>query len=273
MKRIWALLLAAALLLSMTPVTAEEEMGEAVFEGVVELEEGAELTEDELPAPFTDWVPDRKPIGPDDRVTVDSREYPYCAVAYLEASAPCGCSWTGTGFMVGPSGLVTAGHCLFCEEHNQNIDRLTLYFGYKAAGTYAYKYNDGTSYWYHYDQSSGSDDLDYGYVKLRSRMGDKVGWFGMSARSDSDINSQYFYAAGYKNGVIKRDYDRAKVINPHEISHTIDTEPGYSGCPIYTPDFYVVAINVAHDIYREVNYGCRVTSDMIREMRSKGMFD
>ncbi len=272
MKRFWAII-AVLLLLPLFSVSAEEEGNKAVLGGVLNYGGEDESTETLVHEAFIPDDAEKKPIGTDDRVSVNEREYPYRAIAYIEAHAPCGCNWTGTGFLVGPSGLMTAGHVLYCEEHDCSVDQLTLYFGYKSSKNYLYKYTKGTTYWYNDSGKSSSEEYDYGYIKLKERVGDKMGWFGVSARSDENTDVKVCYAAGYRNGVLKTDYDWVYVNTPYQIKHTIDTEPGYSGCPIFDGDYYAIAINVAHSITLEYNYGCRITSWLVKTMRSDGIFD
>ena len=215
MKRMFAAALALAVCLSALCVFADDEgFGEAVLgEGPVMPEEGdfAEASS----SPFVPEGAEKRIVYSDDRVSVDVRAYPYRAIAYIETHARCGCRNTGTGFMVGPSGLITAGHVLYCAKHDSTVDGMTLYFGYRSNKNYVYRYNKGTTYWYNYTDRPGSEEYDYGYVKLQERVGDRVGWFGVSVLGDEDCDAEVFYAAGYRHGVLKQDYDFAYVSSPY----------------------------------------------------------
>lgn len=124
------------------------------------------------PNPFNRMV-----IGSDDRVTIrDTSAFPYSAIAYMKVHARCGCNWNCTRFMVGPKGMITGAHCLVCSTHHKTADTITFYFGYRSKKKYFYKYNGSFHYWYGTDFSdSGYDsEWDYGYIKLKKRVGDKT---------------------------------------------------------------------------------------------------
>ncbi len=268
MKRIWVLLLAMTMLLSLIPAMAEEAAGNATPGEPVEVPAG-DAAEEEARTPNCPFVQERKIIGYDDRVSVNPREYPYCAIALFRASASCGCVWEATGFMVGPSGLVTAGDCLLCPTHGKQANALEMYFGYKSSDSYAYKYNGACTYWYSLDLSNG---IDYGYIKLQERVGDKVGWFGMCAYSDADIQRSAFYGAGYRDGVLRMDHDWAKA-NGNLVAHTLDMVAGNCGCPIFDEGYYAIGIQIGESATQAVNYAARITGAMLREMDSVGLFD
>ncbi len=275
MKRFMALLTAAFLCIPLCAGNAEGAENTAVFGGNPEMAETAagDQADGAAQKPFIPEGVEKKIIDSDDRYSADVRQYPFCAVAYIEVRGTCGCSWTGTGFMVGPSGMMTAGHVMQCKEHGNDAAALTFYFGYQSERNYVLKYEKGATYWYNFTRNSGSEEYDYAYIKLQERVGDSVGWFGMNALPDTELDGMPFYAAGYRFGELKADYDWVHVVTPYQVSHTIDTEPGYSGCPIYDSHYYAVAINTAHsDVFPE-NYGCRITGRMINDMRSKGLFD
>lgn len=274
LKRFLAVLLMIALLVSLCAVQAEEEeSGEAVLVGELIHQEGDDESTEFIQEPFDPYISARKPIGTDDRYSVNVKTYPYRAIAYIQAHYGCGCDSTGTGFLVGPSGLMTAGHVVYCTKHERPADRFTIYFGYSSSRNYLYKYTKPTTYWYNYSHNPYSEEFDYAYIKLQERVGDSMGWFGVSARSDSRLDAAVMYAAGYRQGELKADYDWIYVATPYELKHTIDTEPGYSGCPIFTDDYMAVAINVSHDRYLDYNYGCRITNWLVNSMRANGIFD
>lgn len=293
MKRMFAFLLAMMMLLSLTPAIAEEEpAGIATPAMDMSLEEAAELgllSSETLPEialePFAPDTLDKAIIGTDDRIAVSNTSaYPYSAIAYLEVEGRCGCSWTASGFMVSKDCLMTGAHCVLCKEHNQTAGYITMYFGYKSGKNYMLKYDGETNYWYGTRVfENGKDgvtnsDWDYAFIKLRQPVGETTGWFGLSARSDSELtNGTWFEVAGYRDRVLMKDWGTANIRSQYTISHNGDTLPGYSGCPVFTSDYYVVAINVAHvtDLsgVGKYNIARRISSDLINEMRSLGMFD
>ncbi|MBQ7371716.1 MAG: trypsin-like peptidase domain-containing protein, partial [Blautia sp.] len=222
-------------------------------------------------------------VGTDDRIIIsDPSRYPYSAIAYMDVHARCGCTWTGTGFMVGPSGMLTASHCLVCTQHGQTADIIDYYFGLQPNGSYYYKYSNEFTYWYGTNFSVGDGtygytdqnmEWDYGYIKLQERVGDTTGWFGLSAKDDFTLDGSYYEVAGYRDWQLKSDINLLTVSNSNLVTHLADTQPGNSGGPIFDFDNYAVAINVAENNTLSYNVGRRITSSLINEMRSHGLFE
>ena len=269
MKKWTAVLAALCLLFAFTGALAESNEGEVRV--ITPVDE--EMTEAISIAPYVPENLDKAVIGSDDRITINNpSQYPYSAIAYMEAEGHCGCEWTGSAFMVSPSWLMTAGHCLYCTDHNEWAKTIDFYFGYKSRKNCYYRYEGRWTAWVSNAVVSGGNysQDDYGYVKLEKRVGDKTGWFGMRMLSDSEISYSWYNVVGYRHGVIKRDYGMATVKNSKQIDHNADTEGGYSGCPIFDDDYYAVAINTSHYIDESANIGRRITSALLSEMRSEG---
>lgn len=280
------LLLLLALLTLPCPALAEADEGGVATPAMdMSLEEAAALgLQPGLPTDTTDSAPfqpdtlEKLIVGSDNRTAVSSpATYPYSAIAYMEVQARCGCDWTASGFMVSRNCLMTGAHCVACLDHGETANRITLYFGYKSEKNYLLKYNGATTYWYGSDFRSESGNYhtawDYAYVQLEKDVGDTTGWFGLTALDDDALDNSVYEVAGYRHGSIKTSDGVASVFTDLLIHHSGDTESGYSGCPIFTNDYYVVAINIAHNETREHNIGRRITRDLIGEMREKNMFD
>lgn len=279
------LLLLALLTLPCLALADADEGGAATPAMDMSLEEAAALgLQPELPVdattvtPFRPGTLEKLVVGADNRTAVSSPSaYPYSAIAYMEVQARCGCDWTASGFMVSKNCLMTGAHCVACLDHGETANRITLYFGYKSGKNYLIKYDGATTYWYGTNFRSESGNYhtawDYAYVQLEKNVGDTTGWFGLTALGDSVLENSTYEVAGYRNGSIQTSKGVASVFTDLLIHHSGDTEPGYSGCPIFTDDYYVVAINIAHNETKEHNIGRRITPDLIGEMREKHMFD
>ena len=211
-------------------------------------------------------------IGLDDRVDVVPSQYPYSCIAYMEVEANCGCTWTGSGFMVSKNGLVTCSHVLYCDEHHAEVKHIDFYFGFRSYKDYFYKYDGACTWWW--GDRSRSDfmfDYDYGYVLFPTPVGDTTGWLGTRIISDEDAKSGVYYNAGYRDGVIKSGSGKMEIYNNLVFKHYIDTEPGYSGSPVFTADYSAVAINVGHT-GNEYNYARRIDGDLRERMRAAGLY-
>ena len=270
-------------MLLLTPVlsaVAEEEMGKNNVEVIL-------ITDEELDAlsssdaafvsePYVPETIEKTIIGADNRVTISNPwEYPYSAIAYLVFSMECGCDGTASGFMVSANTMMTAAHCMVCAEHNKPVNSLTAYFGYRSNKNYGYKFTGGYTVWhnegFYNGTHSSNHNWDYAYLRLNERVGDRTGWFGLSSPSDSQLDMTVVEVAGYRNGVLKTDWDYAHVYNDYQFTYENDTEPGNSGCPVFDSDYYVLGINVAGGT--RDNTARRITSDLINRMRSNGLFD
>lgn len=272
MKRSLAWLMLLMCLFSFALAEGVEEQYGAVTAGdPADLDAVAELLEG---APYIPDGMDKAVFGADDRTTINqTSKYPYSAIAYLKVKGACGCSWTGSGFMVGKAGLATAAHCLVCQEHNSWVSGITMYFGYRSDKNYTYCYSDGATYWYGsnpYVDGYYEENDDYAYLKLEKNVGEKVGWFGIRCANDAQ-DGQIFTVAGYRHGVLKTSNGRVQIRNEKILEYQTDTEPGYSGCPVFDSEYYAVGINVGHNSVE--NFARRFTSDVVTEMRQNGLFD
>jgi V8-like Glu-specific endopeptidase len=226
-------------------------------------------------------------IGRDERETISQTAvYPYSAIGYMSCHADCGCHWTGSCFMVGAKSAVTAAHCMVCTTHGNTLDRLEIFFGFQPSGKSLYHYTKGTVYWYGTDfmQQDGSYQYtwdnslwDYAYIKLEEDVGSRTGWFGISstvASGYSNKSTQSYWVTGYRDGVMKSARSQLELYDPLMFRYDADTEPGNSGCPVYSSDYYAVGINVSTATWDEDVYNCarRFTGDLIRDMEADGMF-
>ena len=271
MKKILAWVL---VLLCMLSCASAEQLGIATPGDPAEMTEFVQKGELPESAPFIPDTLDKAVFGADDRATIAKPgEYPYSAIAYMEIHGKCGCDWTGSGFMISKIGMATAAHCLVCEEHNQWVEHMTMYFGYKNAKNYTYRYTDPTTYWCGANPySSGyyvADD-DYAYIKLQKNVGEKVGWLGVRYSYEPN-RTETFHVSGYRHGVLKASYGAVTLLDSKTYEYLIDTEPGYSGCPVFDSENYAIGINVCHD--STANYARRFTGDVRTAMHNNGIFD
>lgn len=111
-------------------------------------------------------------IGNDDRVTIkNTMNYPYSAIGYIEATMTCGCNWTGTGFMVGRRGMLTAAHCLVCQKHGAYASYANFYFGLtpnSGGFSYQYTYQGSYTFWVGTTFRNGYDSDAVNYPPLRT---------------------------------------------------------------------------------------------------------
>ena len=283
-----SLLLALACLLPTLSLAEEsEEYGEATFvEDGLPILDASDVSDDTsaLSEPFIPDELDKVIIGSDDRVKVKKpSSYPYSAIANMRVKGRCGCKWTATGFMVSKNTLLTGAHCIVCDKHGKTASGITMYFGYKSSKSYLTKYNGPTSYWYGTDFSNAdgshsysweAEQQDYAYIVLEKDVGDKTGWFGMRAASDEELLYTTVELAGYRMDAMKTNTGYVdEILTSTVISITNDALPGNSGSPVFTSDYYALAIWVAYYDDLVENHARRITGGLIREMQNRGLFD
>ncbi len=278
----WILTLTALLLcagmLSAAMAEATETMGEGTVtfagEAAGESAGGGEAAE---PVTAEAVVPEgmsRAVIGLDDRITISNvSEFPYSAIAYLEVTAKCGCSWDGTGFVAGkPDIVMTAAHCLICTEHGEWANKLTMYFGFRNRGSYMYRYNGSWNACVGTVFPSGrySIEKDWGIIRVNENLAEKVGgmgsYFGIS---DSDIPSKYVNVAGYRDGKLRVDSGFQSVLDSDHTRFEMDEVSGNSGGPIFDDDGYAVGIIIAERMREDspvYNVGYRLTGEIWDEI-------
>ena len=210
----------------------------------------------------------QKIIGKDDRVTVsNSYEYPYSAIAFMRAHASCGCTWAGSGFMVMPDVLLTAAHCVYCDEHKQPADKMEFYFGYEPDNSYAYAYTGPAECWYGTSFPGGytreNMEHDWAVVRFDEFVGYETGFFGMKVMSDKEFNGATLRVAGYRDGLLKYDTNRAEVDSKTTVKLYADTVQGNSGGPVYEGTT-ASAINIASND-SGYNIGGRITGEVFKK--------
>lgn len=73
-------------------------------------------------------------LGSDDRVPVeDTQSAPWCQICALSIEAADGSAWRGTGWIVGPRTVLTAGHCLFLHRRGGWVRSVTVAPGASGA--------------------------------------------------------------------------------------------------------------------------------------------
>lgn len=89
----------------------------------------------------------------------------------------------GTGFLVGPSMMLTAAHVLYDDEKNNELRNFTVYPGYNHGILQIYdkQYSSGwkaiyrSSIWL----ETHDPEYDWALVELKEDLGNQLGWYGI----------------------------------------------------------------------------------------------
>lgn len=183
-------------------------------------------------------------LGRDDRVRVtNTQDYPYRCICSLLITAQNGSMYVGTGWLVGPRLVLTAGHCVYMADEGGWASQIEVIPGRDGTerpfGSVVATDLRSVTGW----TVDGNRDFDYGAILLPEgrRYGDELGWFGYAVRMDDYFQGIDLNLAGYpgdggptaNDGTMWQDHRRVKEVNERQITYEIDTYGGQSGSPVW----------------------------------------
>jgi V8-like Glu-specific endopeptidase len=185
-------------------------------------------------------------FGTDDRHAVgDATAFPYRAIGRVTATFPDGKSFWGTGALIDPSHVLTAGHVIYGGDHGGWATAVTFTPGQNgtskpygsASGTLLRSYTGWTQ--------NGDYNFDLGLITLNQSLGNTVGWFGVEAQPDSFYSGHgSLNSAGYPkdksfNGVSMYSiFGAVDGASAHRVGFrgSLDIAGGQSGSPMWRYD-------------------------------------
>lgn len=201
---------------------------------------------DALLASFPDLIPQWEAemreviIGADNRVRVHATTtYPWRAICALKITAKDNSRWIGTGWLVGPRTVITAGHCVYMHDRGGWAKSIEVIPGMNDAsrpyGSASSSNLRSVTGW----TSSKNRDFDYGAIILPAnyRPGDTTGYFGFGVKTDAYLMASVLNLSGYpgdKGG--NQQWFMAlkpKAVSSRVIRYDIDTLGGQSGAPVW----------------------------------------
>lgn len=179
-------------------------------------------------------------IGPDNRVRVgNTTVYPWRAICGLKITAANGKRFIGTGWMISPRTVITAGHCVFMHAEGGWARSIEVVPGLNdAARPYGSASSGALRSVVGWTQSRNRE-YDYGAIILpaNARLGDRTGWFGLAVRDDAFLRAASLNLSGYPGdkGGNQQWFmaQRAKSVSSRVITYDIDTMGGQSGSPVW----------------------------------------
>lgn len=181
-------------------------------------------------------------IGADDRIKITSTAArPWSGICQLNITARNGQRFIGTGWLIAPRTVITAGHCVYIHnaggwvrevEVSPGRNGATRPFGAVKSGRVS-----STPQWV----ASRDRNHDYGCIILprapKSATGALPFCFNYAARSEAQIRSRALNLSGYpgdKGGITQWFHARmAKAVSNFVITYDIDTAGGQSGSPVW----------------------------------------
>lgn len=192
-------------------------------------------------------------IGTDDRVRIHATtQIPWRRICALRIQFPNGSTYRGTGFLVGPRAVVTAGHCVYLHSQGGWARRIEVIpasngpakpFGQATATSFR-----SVAGWV----KNKKPEYDFGCVVLPAGSfgGKNLGSFGFAAFSPPALLAQSAVVAGYPGdkpfaelwGMARK----IKTVTAKTLIYDIDSMGGQSGAPVYITrngQRYVVGIH------------------------------
>ncbi|HPT23523.1 MAG TPA: trypsin-like serine protease [Anaerolineaceae bacterium] len=223
-------------------------------------------------------------IGPDERFPIEDANstFPFSAIVnlrykWLDTNTETWC----TGWLVGPSSVITAAHCLYdAVQHSlaPTSGMMTAHPGLNYLSSNPIPFGICTEFqrwlpyeWIHNGQPS---IWDYGVVRLNCTIGESAGLFGFREVTQID---RFLELAGYpsdKDGTgheLWSGYGYVTGLEPRLIYYTNDTYGGQSGAPVWEngfPDcqFCSIAVHTRAKGDGISNTGSRVASNFLYQL-------
>lgn len=179
-------------------------------------------------------------IGADDRTRINpTTNYPWRAICALRIRSATGKNYVGTGWLISPRTVITAGHCVFMHNEGgwaQSIEVIPALNGssrpYGSGSSSVFRSVTGWT-------NSRNRDFDYGCIILPTtyKPGNTTGFFGFATRNDANILNKTLNLSGYpadKGADTQWFHARApKSVAARTITYDIDTFGGQSGSPVW----------------------------------------
>jgi len=211
-------------------------------------------------------------IGDDDRRPVANvRIMPYRAICALRITAPNGTVLLGSGFLINPVTVVTAGHCVYIQREGgwmSSIEVIPALDGAERpfASIVSQRFRCVSGWVQAMDPGH-----DYGAILL-PRPFAGIGAFDVQALDDASLAGADVTVGGYpadRGGDHQYIHDRkVSRVDAMNLYYTVDTFPGQSGSPIWGTHALGEAVSVGiHTTGGEaMNSGTRVTADVMANL-------
>lgn len=194
-------------------------------------------------------------LGVDDRIRVfDTQLSPWRMICSLRMQGAFG-SAIGTGWLVGPRTIVTAGHCV---HHIPFLGGWATKIQVRAGrsgedfpfGTITAVRFSATDKWV----ADADPDFDIGCIHLDEPLGDAVGWFGIGSFPKEELEGHMLNISGYPadRGDGAEQYfhvNRVLHVTDRRVFYDVDTFGGQSGAPVWIQEENGPPIAVAIHAY------------------------
>ncbi len=181
-------------------------------------------------------------IGADDRVKINNTAAtPWSGICHLEITAKTGARFIGTGWLISPRCVITAGHCVHIRSAGGWASQVVVSPG-RNGSTFPFGRVSSARFsalprWV----SHADRNFDCACIILprpaRSSTGTAPFNFRYAVKSDAGIRARALNLSGYpgdKGGITQWFHARgAQSVTPSVITYDVDTAGGQSGSPVW----------------------------------------
>lgn len=189
-------------------------------------------------------------IGTDERVRIlDTDLAPWRMICALRIHGAAGKA-IGTGWLAGPSTVITAGHCVFHADLGGSgwARQIEVIPGLNGAERPRFGPITGgepiisqlfSAHTRWASSSAGPDaDFDIGCIHLSKPIGDETGWFGFAALPTDELSDSWVNVAGYPadrgaGRELFHNANRITELSGRRVHYEIDAYGGQSGSPVW----------------------------------------
>ena len=183
--------------------------------------------------------------GRDDRRRVSGSDLhlnPFNAICHLRFVTKSGGAFVGTGWLIAPRTVITAGHCVFCKPHGGWVRSMTISTqrnGGPSTARESQTVTRGFKTTEVYTRLRHGDprepEYDYGAIIL-PRAFQRAGHFGYAVYAPDKLRNETFNVVGYpgeKSGTMWGHFQRGLSVSSRLLTYQIDTTKGQSGAPLF----------------------------------------
>lgn len=215
-------------------------------------------------------------VGEDDRVPINTREWPWTAIGRVNRSTGGFC----TGVLIGPQHVLTVAHCLYDEDLSKWVELADLHFvaGYSRGDFVAHMQAEHVIVPAEYEPERPEDPQnlihDWAIIVVRGNAGVRPVPWRMLEPSD--------VAAGLTNGTLTRagySQDRAHMLAAHQgcsivgwdsdlMLHDCDGTSGDSGSPVLMQiggNTTLVGVNVGYRQSADTTLGIAIPAAVFHD--------